>query len=170
MKTIQLLFFKPCQGCNQKSRQNIEAGEGEVEGYCTVQRAWRLRVEGVPMLLGFWWMLVSFMCHVTSPIPLPGRGERRPRHDSSGQCSHQHPGELGQRSELAAEVQMSTDVSRWDYDGDCMKYTWIIYCLNKRLIIVSSSFFHPFYFLLSVIMTTMMNWKDFISPFFESEN
>ena len=36
-----------------------------MEGYCTVQRAWRLRVEGVPMLLGFWWMLVSVMCHVT---------------------------------------------------------------------------------------------------------
>lgn len=51
----------PCQGCNQRSRQNIGAGMGEVEGYCTVQRAWRLRVEGVPMLLGFWWMLVSVM-------------------------------------------------------------------------------------------------------------
>ena len=64
-KTTQLLSSKPCQGCNQKSRQNIEAGEGEVEGYCTVQRAWRLRVEGVPMLLGFWWMLVSVMCHIS---------------------------------------------------------------------------------------------------------
>ena len=37
----------------------IDAGEGEVEGYCALQRAWRLTVEGVPMLLGFWWMLVS---------------------------------------------------------------------------------------------------------------
>ena len=34
-----------------------------MEGYCTVQRAWRLRVDGVPMLLGFWWMLVSIICH-----------------------------------------------------------------------------------------------------------
>ena len=34
-----------------------------VEGYCTVQRAWRLRIDGLPMLLGFWWMLVSVKCH-----------------------------------------------------------------------------------------------------------
>ena len=60
------LLLKPCQGCNQKSRQSIEAGEGEVEGYCTIQRAWRLRVDGLSMLLGFWWMLVSVvMCHVS---------------------------------------------------------------------------------------------------------
>ena len=62
-QTQEKISLKPHQGCNQKSRQNIETGEGEVEGYCTVQRAWRLRVEGVPMLLGFWWMLVSVICH-----------------------------------------------------------------------------------------------------------
>ena len=58
-QTQEKISLKPHQGCNQRSRQNIETGEGEVEGYCTVQRAWRLRVDGVPMLLGFWWMLVS---------------------------------------------------------------------------------------------------------------
>ena len=32
------------------------SGEGRVVRYCTTQRAWELEVEGVKMLLGYWWL------------------------------------------------------------------------------------------------------------------
>ena len=47
------------QGCGQRCRQGVSQGEGWVEGYCPLQRAWTLRLDGVPMLLGFWWIMVS---------------------------------------------------------------------------------------------------------------
>ena len=37
LRQQEKLSLKPDQGCNQKSRQNIEAGEGKMESYCTAQ-------------------------------------------------------------------------------------------------------------------------------------
>ena len=60
-----------CQGAGQPSRAHIgggelvreggrvsrrASGEGRVVRYCTTQRAWELEVEGVKMLLGYWWL------------------------------------------------------------------------------------------------------------------
>ena len=60
-----------CQGAGQPSQSHIgggelvreggrvsrrASGEGRVVRYCTTQRAWELEVEGVKMLLGYWWL------------------------------------------------------------------------------------------------------------------
>ena len=60
-----------CQDAGQPSRAHIgggelvreggrvsrrASGEGRVVRYCTTQRAWELEVEGVKMLLGYWWL------------------------------------------------------------------------------------------------------------------
>ena len=60
-----------CQGAGQPSRAHIgggelvreggrvsrrASGEGRVVRYCTTQRAWELEIEGVKMLLGYWWL------------------------------------------------------------------------------------------------------------------
>ena len=60
-----------CQSAGQPSRAHIGGGElvreggrvtrraigeGRVVRYCATQRAWELEVEGVKMLLGYWWL------------------------------------------------------------------------------------------------------------------
>ena len=48
------------QGCQQPSRQEFGVEcEGVVLGYCSIQRAWKLEIQGVKMLLGHWWMMVQ---------------------------------------------------------------------------------------------------------------
>ena len=47
------------QGSQQASRQKLDVDcEGVVLGYCHVQRAWKLEIQGVKMLLGHWWISV----------------------------------------------------------------------------------------------------------------
>ena len=60
-----------CQGAMQPAKLHIGAteafkhkgrirqpgdGVGHVVGFCTRQRGWKLEIEGVPMLLGCWWI------------------------------------------------------------------------------------------------------------------
>ena len=50
------------QGCQQASRQKFGVDcEGVVLGYCSIQRAWKLEIQGVKMLLGHWWMMVEIL-------------------------------------------------------------------------------------------------------------
>ena len=68
---IRLSHRHNCQGAGQLSQAHIgkgelvreggrvrrrAIGEGRVVRYCTTQRAWELEVEGVKMLLGYWWL------------------------------------------------------------------------------------------------------------------
>ena len=43
----------------QGGRQRGGGGRGRVVKYCPTQRAWELELEGVKMLLGYWWLGTS---------------------------------------------------------------------------------------------------------------
>ena len=68
---IRLNSNHNCQGALQPAKLHIGSSEphkhkgrvrqpcegvGRVVGFCTRQRGWKLEIEGVPMLLGSWWM------------------------------------------------------------------------------------------------------------------
>ena len=86
-----------CQGAGQPSQCHIgggelvreggrvtrrASGEGRVVRYCTTQRAWELEVEGVKMLLGYWWLEAA----ARGALPfLPIVNIRKHNHVKSGQ-------------------------------------------------------------------------------------
>ena len=58
-----------CQNTGQESLLHLARGRGRVVRYCPTQRAWELEVEGVKMLLGYWWLQAS--TSTTGPNLLP---------------------------------------------------------------------------------------------------
>ena len=70
-EAVRLSRQHNCRAAGQASRQHIGVGEmvregsrvvqrargdGRVVRYCATQRAWELEIEGVKMLLGYWWL------------------------------------------------------------------------------------------------------------------
>ena len=81
-----------CQHSGQESLQHIGGGEtvreggrlvtrgrgvGRVLRYCPTQRAWELELDGVKMLLGYWWLET---CSGPSGPPLLPVVNCKPRH------------------------------------------------------------------------------------------
>ena len=82
---IRLNHSHNCQHSGQPALLHIQEGEsredrrqragargrgrGRVLKYCPTQRAWELEVEGVKMLLGYWWLGAS--TSLNGPLNLP---------------------------------------------------------------------------------------------------
>ena len=47
---------KLCIGQQGNKKLQVESGIGRVVRYCSTQQAWELEIDGVKMLLGFWWL------------------------------------------------------------------------------------------------------------------
>ena len=50
---------KLCIGQQGNKKLQVESGIGRVVRYCSTQQAWELEIDGVKMLLGFWWLCAA---------------------------------------------------------------------------------------------------------------